>query len=144
MVIRPFLAHAERGHLRSAAQRAFTNLARDFADIDLRLVRCAALEKTLGEFERALQGASGKYQRRCVALLRDVLSYNYAEDLTPEGLAVMESGMDLIAHRQSSVTRDDCRVLRNRFIGLGLCVLPVSEKAIAEEEAGALHQNEQQ
>jgi hypothetical protein len=124
--VRPALGYAERF---SELARFFSELKEDFQDIGLRIARCALLEEALGVLEDELEGEDSEYLGWCVSLSRDVLDYNYAEDLTTGGLDVLGRGIETICTKGLSCAREDYRDLHKEFLGAGLALLPTSRKA---------------
>jgi len=116
-----------------AVLEALGRLAVDFNNIDRRLIRCAGLEKALGNFERCLQKTEkAKYLRWTIANLRAALNFNYPEDLTNSKLGLMQDAIDMIERKGLNVNRGVCRDIRRRLINSGLSLLPTSKRAVAE------------
>ncbi len=113
----------------SEVGRLFSELKEDFEDIGQRIARCALLEESLGGLENELEGEEAEYLSWCVSLVRDVLDYNYAEDLTKDGLDVLGKAIGVICRKGLSCDREDYRELHKELLGTGLVLLPTSRKA---------------
>jgi len=107
----------------------YSELKEDFEDIGQRIARCALLEESLGGLEDELEGEEAEYLGWCVSLLRDVLDYNYAEDLTKDRLDVLGRGIETICTERLSCDRESYRELHKELLATGVALLPTSRKA---------------
>lgn len=109
--------------------RLFSELKEDFEDVGIRISRCALLEEALGALEDELEDEEAEYLAWCVSLLRDVLDYNYSEDISRDSLDVMGRGIEMICTKQVSCDRADYQKLHEQLMATGLDLLPTSRKA---------------
>jgi len=107
----------------------YSELKEDFEEIGLRIARCALLEESLGVLEDDLEEEEGEYLSWCVSLLRDVLDYNYAEELTEDRLDALGKGIETICTERLSCDRESYRELHKRLLATGVALLPTSRKA---------------
>lgn len=112
---------------------AFDKLKENFDDMTECLIRCAHLEKVLGNLERSLQKDGGaKYLRWTIADLRAVLNFNYPEDLKRSHLSLVDAAIKMVERKGMAVDRRDSRDIRRGLINSGLSLLPTSKRAIDE------------
>lgn len=112
---------------------AFDKLKENFDDMTERLIRCAHLEKVLGNLERSLQKDGGaKYLRWTIADLRAVLNFNYPEDLKRSHLSLVDAAIKMVERKGVAVDRGGSRDIRRRLINSRLSLLPTSKRAIDE------------
>jgi hypothetical protein len=111
-----------------------SELEKDFDDIPRRITRCAVLEEELATFEDSLEDEKEEYLASCVSLIRDVLDYNYAEDLTQTHLEILKKAVDLICDKVLYCSKEDYQNLHREFLQSGLALLPTSRKAIDKYE----------
>jgi len=115
----------------SAVTEVFGELEEDFDDIARRVARCAVLEEELAGLENSLEeDEETEYLGWCVSLIRDVLDYNYAEDLTETHLGLLRKAIDLVYDKGSDCNKEDYQGLHKEFLQTGLAILPTTQKAI--------------
>jgi len=118
----------------SAVTKLFGELEEDFDDVARRITRCAVLEEELGVFEDALEDEETECLASCVSLIRDVLDYNYAEELTQTHLDILKKAIGLIYDKGLECNKEDYQNLHEEFLRSGLALLPTSRKAIEKYE----------
>jgi len=111
-------------------ERAVQELDSDFGDVALRITRCALLEAKLGELEDSLEDDELENMAWCVSLVRDVLAYNYAEDLDDIHLILIKEAIETVSKKQARCTREDYALLHSKFLETEVSLLPNSQKAI--------------
>lgn len=114
----------------SKITKLFAQLEKDFDEVPRRIARCALLEEELANFEDSLEDEEAEYLGWCVSLIRDVLDYNYAEDLTNGHLGLLKKAIDLICSKGLNCDKKDCESLHREFLEAGLALIPTSQKAI--------------
>jgi len=114
----------------STVTKLFGELEEDFEDIARRITRCAVLEKELAAFENSLDDEKTEYLAWCVSLIRDVLDYNYAEDLTQTHLNLLKKAIGLIYNKGPEFNKEDYQNLHKEFLQAGLALIPTTQKAI--------------
>ncbi len=118
----------------STVTKLFGELEEDFDDIARRITRCAVLEEELGSFEDSLENEETESLASCISLIRDVLDYNYAEDLTHTHLALLKKAIELVCKKGVQCTKEDYQNLHKEFLQSALALLPTSRKAIEKYE----------
>lgn len=108
----------------------FTELEQDFNDIARRVARCEVLEEDLAVLENSLEVEETEYLGWCISLIRDVLDYNYAEDLNKQHLDLLKKGIDLIYNKELECDKEDYQNLHKEFLQSGLALIPTTQKAI--------------
>jgi hypothetical protein len=108
----------------------FSELEKDFDEIPRRIVRCALLEEELANFESSLEDDETEYLAWYISLIRDVLDYNYAEDLTQTHLELLKKAIDLTCRKGPDCSEEDCQNLHKEFLKAGLALIPTTQKAI--------------
>ncbi len=114
----------------SKITKLFSKLEEDFQDVPRRIVRCAVLEEELAALENSLEDEETEYLGWCVSLIRDVLDYNYPEDLTENHLGLLKNAIDLVHDKGSDCNKEDYQSLHKKFLQTGLALLPTTQKAI--------------
>lgn len=109
---------------------AFGKLKEDFDEAPRRIVRCALLEEELANFESSLEDDETEYLAWCVSLIRDVLDYNYAENLTKSHLGLLKKAIDTILKKGPDCSEEDCQNLHKECLEAGLALIPTTQKAI--------------
>jgi hypothetical protein len=112
----------------------FGKLEEDFDDISRRITRCAVLEEELATLENSLEDEKSEYLASCVSLIRDVLDYNYAEDLAETHLELLKKSIGVINEKGLDCNKEDYQNLHREFLQSGLTLLPTSRKAIDRYE----------
>jgi hypothetical protein len=108
-------------------------LQSDFGDLQHRVVLANDLECALSKLEQQLTDSDGRYLLWGVSLLKDVFSYNYAEDMTEAQVGEVGAALDSCRKMGSFFSKDDYDRIYRKLLGLGLSLLPNSEKAIAKQ-----------
>jgi hypothetical protein len=107
------------------------NLEENFEDIANRIVMCEVLESKLGELEDSLEDEDAENMAWCISLVRNVLAYNYAEDLTIEHFGLIQyTLLGKVIGKQKECTKEDYVEVHKRFVESGLALLPNTKKAI--------------
>lgn len=114
----------------STLTKLFRELKEDFDEVTRRIVRCELLEKRLATLESSLEDEETEYLGWCISLIRDVLDYNYAEDLTKTHLELLEKAIDLICKKGSNCNKGDYQDLHKEFLQAGAALIPTTQKAI--------------
>ncbi len=110
--------------------KLFGELEEDFDDIARRITRCAVLEEELAALENSLGYEETQYLGWCVFLIRDILDYNFAEDLTETHLGLLKKAMGLVHDKGSDCNKEDYQNLHKEFLQTGLALIPTTQKAI--------------
>lgn len=114
----------------SKVTKLLADLEQDFDDVGRRLVMCTLLEEELGHLEDSLEDDDSEYLALCVSLVRDVLDYNYPEDITRNHLDLLKKAVEIIYNKGPSYSKQDYQDLHKTFLEAGLALLPTSQKAI--------------
>ncbi len=114
----------------SKVTKLLADLEQDFDDVGRRLVMCTLLEEELGHLEDSLEDDDSEYLAWCVSLVRDVLDYNYPEDITRNHLDLLKKAVEIIYNKGPSCSKQDYQDLHKTFLEAGLALLPTSQKAI--------------
>lgn len=114
----------------SILTKLFAELEQDFEDIGRRIVRCTLLEEELGRLEDYLEDDEAECLCWCVSLVRDILDYNYPEDLSKSHIILFKKAIDLIYKKNINCNKQDYQDLHKTFLESGLALLPTSRKAI--------------
>ncbi len=114
----------------SKVTKLLADLEQDFDDVGRRLVMCTLLEEELGHLEDSLEDDDSEYLALCVSLVRDVLDYNYPEDITRNHLDLLKKAVEIIYNKGPSCSKQDYQDLHKTFLEAGLALLPTSQKAI--------------
>lgn len=114
----------------SKISKLFSELEEDFEDIGRRIVRCTLLEEELGRIEDSLEDDEAECLCWCVSLVRDILDYNYPEDLSKSHIILFKKAIDLIYKKNINCNKQDYQDLHKAFLEAGLALLPTSRKAI--------------
>lgn len=114
----------------STITKLFAELEQDFEDIGRRIVRCTLLEEELGRLEDYLEDDEAECLCWCVSLVRDILDYNYPEDLSKSHIILFKKAIDLIYKKNINCNKQDYQDLHKTFLESGLALLPTSRKAI--------------
>jgi len=123
----------------SKVSKLFGELEEDFDDIQRRITRCAVLEEELADFEDSLEDEKEEYLASCVSLVRDVLDYNDAEDLTQTHLELLKKAVGLICNKVLECSQEDYQNIHREFLQSGLALLPTSQKAIDKYELSKIN-----
>ncbi len=107
-------------------------LQTDYANLQHRIVLANDLEGALGVLEQQLEDSDCRFLQWTVSLLKDVFSYNYAEDLTEAQLRAVSAALDSCEQKGFAFSKDDYERVYRNLLDLWLCLLPNSEKAIAK------------
>lgn len=110
--------------------KLFAEFEKDFDEIPRRIVRCELLEKGLADLEESLEDEETEYLGWCISLIRDVLDYNYAEELTETHLELLRKAIGLVANKSAHCDRADYQSLHEEFVQAGLALIPTTQKAI--------------
>ncbi|MCK4782678.1 MAG: hypothetical protein KAV87_02925 [Desulfobacteraceae bacterium] len=110
--------------------KLFGELEGDFDEVGRRIVRCTLLEEELGHLEDSLESDEKEGLAWCVSLIRDVLDYNFAEDLTETHLGLLKKAIGLVHDKGSDCNKEDYQSLHKEFLQTGLALLPTTQKAI--------------
>jgi len=110
--------------------KLFGELEEDFDELPNRIVRCELLEKELSAFEESLEGDETECLAWCVSLIRDVLDYNNAENLTETHLGLLKRAIKLIAEKGPDCNKEDYKNLHKEFLEAGIALIPTTQKAI--------------
>lgn len=110
--------------------KLFGELEEDFDELPNRIVRCELLEKELSAFEESLEGDETECLAWCVSLIRDVLDYNNAENLTETYLGLLKRAIKLIAEKGPDCNKEDYKNLHKEFLEAGIALIPTTQKAI--------------
>lgn len=103
-----------------------------FANLQRRIVLANSLEEALGVLETQLEGSDCRYLLWTVSVLRDVFSYNYAEDMTETQLRVVEAALGDCGQKAFMFSKSDYERVYRKMLDVGFCLLPNSEKAMAK------------
>lgn len=114
----------------SKTVKLLADLEQDFGDIGRRIARCTFLEEELGRLEVSLEDEEAEYLCWCVSLVRDVLDYNYPEDLTTNHLALLQKAVNLMHEKGLGCTKQNYQDLHKKFLQEGLALVPTTKKAI--------------
>jgi len=114
----------------SKIAKLFGQLEEDFDDIPNRIVRCELLEKELSDFENSLEGDETENLAWCVSLIRDVLDYNNAENLTETHLGLLKKAIKLISEKGLNCNKEEYKNLHREFLEAGIALIPTTQKAI--------------
>lgn len=114
----------------SIVTELFGDLEQDFDDVPRRIIRCELLEKELAGFEDSLEDDGTECLAWCVSVVRDVLDYNYAEELTETHLGLLKKAIGLIRDKALDCNKEDYQNLHKEFLEAGLALIPTSQKAI--------------
>ena len=114
----------------SKTAELLADLDKDFDDVGRRIVRCTLLEEELRRLEVSLEDEEAECLFWCVSLVRDVLDYNYPEDLTTNHLALLQKAVNLMHEKGLGCTKQDYQDLHKEFLQEGLALVPTTKKAI--------------
>ena len=114
----------------SKTTKLLADLEQDFDDVGRRIVRCTFLEEELGRLEVSLEDEEAECLFWCVSLVRDVLDYNYPEDLDTNHLALLQKAVNLMHEKALGCTKQDYQDLHKEFLQEGLALVPTTKKAI--------------
>jgi len=118
----------------STVTKLLAELEEDFDGVGRRFVRSTLLEEGLGRLEDSLEEDETECLAWCVSLIRDVLDYNYAEDLTQTHLGLLKKAIGLICEKGLDCNKEHYLNLHKQFLQSGLSLLPTSRKAIEKYE----------
>jgi hypothetical protein len=102
----------------------------NFDDVQRRIVLCDGLERTLDECESVLNEVGAQHLQWIVSLLKDAMSYNFAEDMTDSQREAIKGSIGLIGTKGERCTEADYSDVHRRLLESGLCLLPNSKKAV--------------
>ena len=112
----------------------YCELEENFDEVPRRIALCALMEIELAALEEFLEEEETEYLAWCVSLIRDVLDYNYAEDLEGAHLKLLRKAIDLICKNGTNCNKEDYQGLHKEFLESGLILVPISQKAIDNYE----------
>jgi len=110
----------------------FEKLEEDFPDYSNRIVWCNELKNCLSKFEEELEEYDAKYLSWFVSTLKDVFSYNYAENITEAQLDLLKKGIEIIYEKKENCDKDSFEKYHLQLVESGLSLLPTTQKAIDE------------
>jgi hypothetical protein len=114
----------------SIVTKLLAELEEDFDDVAQRIVRCTLLEEELGRLEDFLEDDEAECLGWCVSLVRDVLDYNYPEDLAVTHVGLLKKALGLICDKGLDCNKEDYQNLHQEFLQAGLALIPTTQKAI--------------
>ncbi len=114
----------------SKTAKLLADLDQDFDDIGRRIARCTFLEEELSRLEVSLEDEEAECLCWCVSLVRDVLDYNYPEDLNTNHLALLQKAVNVMHEKGLGCTKQDYQDLHKEFLQEGLALVPTTKKAI--------------
>jgi len=117
----------------SRVSELLKELQADFANLQHRVVLAYDLERALSALEEHLEGSDCRYLLWGTSLLKDVFSYNYAEEITEIQFCAVIASVNICEQKGSAFTKEDYDRTYRSLLTTGLCLLPNSEKAIAQK-----------
>lgn len=118
--------------LSSNIKNSFKKLVEDFDNISNRIAWCKELEINLSKLEEELEQYDAKYLSWLVSSLKDIFTYNYAEEITETQLDLLRNGVNMIYEEQENCDKKTFEEYHLQLVESGLALLPTTEKAIKE------------
>jgi len=120
--------------IRSNIKESFNHLENDFDNISNRMVWIGMLKTYLISFEDELTEPYYKYLSWFVSTLRDVLAFNYAENITKEQLSLIKKGVEMICEKPMDCDKNSFEKYYAELLETGLSLLPTGKEFLDDEE----------